>query len=214
MQGIISAFINGALSAYMVEVKSNIISGSLAHKNLKIAELEIFPDALLQHGLPILIKKGLIKNVEIRAPTKITTEPITITIESVTIFANIYTRHPTPSEIINMKIRLLKSYKYFRKRYKPILGLLQKASFLSFFRSVMSNIIIEINNLHVRIEHSSKSNLDSVSQNISPNLSTEPSINTKYSNIDDDPLDNDYDDKNTKQKECHHFKKFQSNSSN
>lgn len=211
MQGIISAFINGALSAYMVEVKSNIISGSLAHKNLKIAELEIFPDALLQHGLPILIKKGLIKNVEIRAPTKITTEPITITIESVTIFANIYTRHPTPSEIINMKIRLLKSYKYFRKRYKPILGFLQKASFLSFFRSVMSNIIIEINNLHVRIEHSSKSNLDSVSQNISPNLSTEPSINTKYSNIDDDPQDNDYDDKNTKQKECHHFKKFQSN---
>lgn len=207
MQNIISAFINGALSAYMVEVKSKSITGSLTHKNLIISELEIFPDALLQHGLPILIKKGLIKNVDIHIPTKITTEPVKITIESVTIFANIYTRHPSPNEIINMKIRLLKSYKYFRKRYKPILGLLQRASFLSFFRTIMSNVIMEIKHIHIRIEYSPKINLDS----INPDTFSKPINDKKHTNIvlpDDDIDDDNNVSKKSKTKSINIFKKL------
>lgn len=71
--------------------------------------------------------------------------------------------------MINMKIRLLKSYKYFRKRYKPILGLLQKASFLSFFRSIMSNVIIEIKHIHINVEYSPQSNLDFINLEESSN---------------------------------------------
>lgn len=204
MQNIISAFINGALSAYMTEVKSNSIGGSLAHKNLKIAELEVFPDALLQHGLPILIKKGFIKNVDIQAPDKITTEPIIITIESVTILGSIYSRHPTPSEMINMKIRLLKAYKYFRKRYKLLLGFLQKDSFISLFRSIMSNVIVEVKQIHIRIEYSSKISLD-LSDPDSPTISTKPPPspppNQKYTNIVYyQPPEEDEDDKKAKTK--------------
>ena len=63
MQNLIGTFINGAISAYMIDVKKNDISGSITQKNLDISQLEIFPDALLQHNIPLLIKHGSIKNV-------------------------------------------------------------------------------------------------------------------------------------------------------
>ena len=152
MQNLIGTFINGAISAYMVEVKKHDISGSLTQKNLDISQLEIFPDALLQHGIPLLIKKGTIKNVSIQMPTKFKTDPIIITIDSVTILCSLADHNMTPETLFKMKLHMLKSYKIFRKCYKLILGLIPNHNILSIYRTIMSNIIFEIINIHVTSE--------------------------------------------------------------
>lgn len=162
MQNIIKTFINGAISAYMVEVNKSDISGSLTQKNLVISQLDIYPDALLQHGIPLFIKNGSIKNVVIHIPTKFKTDPILITIDSVTILAVLSNNNPTPETIANMKLRMLKAYKYFRKCYKLILALLSNNSFLSVFRTIISNVIMEIKHIHVQIEYLPKESSDQI----------------------------------------------------
>ncbi|KAK8838342.1 hypothetical protein M9Y10_035765 [Tritrichomonas musculus] len=150
----------------MTEVKKRNISGSLTRKNLEISQLEIFPDALLQHNVPLLVKKGTIKNINIQIPTKFKTDPITLTIDSVTILCSICTHDPVPDEIINMKFHMLKAHQYFRKCYKMILGYLHKESFFSFVRLIMSNLIMEVNHIHIQIEYSSRSHFDLTIPNI------------------------------------------------
>ena len=144
MQSIIKDFVNGAVSAYMTEINKENISGSLTKKNLDISQLEIFPDALLQHGFPLLIKKGTIKNISIKVPTKFKTDPVKITIDSVIILGSLCTHDPTRDEIINMKSHILEAYQFFRKRYKMLLGMMPKQSFLSIVRTIFSNIIFEV----------------------------------------------------------------------
>ncbi|OHS97176.1 hypothetical protein TRFO_36665 [Tritrichomonas foetus] len=152
MQGIIKNFINGAVSAYMTEVVTKNISGSLAHQNLDIAELEIFPNALLQHGVPLEIKKGTIRNIRIQVPTRFLSDPIKVTIDSVTIVGSLCNNVPTPQDFVKMKIHMLEAYELFRKRYKNLLGLLPTENFVNTSLKIFSNIIFEINNIFVQIE--------------------------------------------------------------
>ena len=44
-------------------------------------------------------------------------DPIKISIDSVTILCSLCSQNPTPETLINMKIHMLKAYKYFRKCY-------------------------------------------------------------------------------------------------
>lgn len=155
MQSIIKDFVNGAVSAYMTEINKKNISGSITKKNLDISQLEIFPDALLQHGLPLLIKKGTIKNISIHIPTKFKTDPVKIKIDSVVILGSLCTHDPTRDEVINMKIHMLNAYQFFRKRFKMMLGIMPKQGFLSIVRTIFSNIILDINHIHIHIEYPS-----------------------------------------------------------
>lgn len=155
MQSIIKDFVNGAVSAYMTEINKKNISGSITKKNLDISELDVFPDALLQHGLPVLVKKGTIKNISIHIPTKFRTDPVKIKIDSVVILGSLCTHDPTRDEVINMKIHMLNAYQFFRKRFKMLLGIMPKQGFLSIVRTIFSNIILDINHIHVIIEYPS-----------------------------------------------------------
>ncbi|KAK8846214.1 hypothetical protein M9Y10_020220 [Tritrichomonas musculus] len=190
MQSIIKDFMNGVVSAYMTEVNKKNISGSITKKNLDISELEIFPDALLQHGVPLLVKKGTIKNISIQIPIKFKTEPVKITIDSVTILGSLCTHNPTREQIIDMKIHMINAYHFFRKRFKMLLGIMPKQSFLSIIRTIFSNIILDINHIHVQIEYPTgsidtfdESNLDFSSSKFSLSKSSQRFSSSRQSDM-------------------------------
>lgn len=157
MEGLIKNFINGAISAYMRNVTQQNVSASITKMNLDISELDIFPNALLQHGCPLEIRKGTIKNIKIKVPPKFRTQPIIVSIDEVTILCRVCTRPPTPEDIIKMKVHLLDAYELFRSRYKLLLSMIPKPTFISLMMRIFGNIIFDIKNIHLHIEYPSDS---------------------------------------------------------
>ena len=150
---IIKNFINGAISAYMSEVGNDKVSASILKGALDIEQLEISRFALMQHGIPIEILKGLVNKVQIKVPPRFQVDPCVIVIDSVSILAQFPTKFPTKEELFEMRENLLKAHEYFLKTYKKLLKLPTGDLMDSIIYKLLANVTFIINHINVRIEY-------------------------------------------------------------
>ena len=119
--------INAALSAYTVGLKKEMLRMSFLNSNFEMNNLELSKYALLQHDLPIIIKKGLIKNIRAFIPWKsFMTEPLILKISDIMVTCKCLCSKdailPSIKETEEMKNQQLSAHETFKSTIKSLLS--------------------------------------------------------------------------------------------
>ncbi|KAK8887601.1 hypothetical protein M9Y10_038652 [Tritrichomonas musculus] len=157
LNSVIGDFINAALSAHMDEINKNAVDSKLLSNQLYISEISLYKFALLQYQLPLIIKTGIIKGIDIRIPfTGVSKEPSKITINDVAILCTLCTGNPrtiiTANDMYQLRERQLEAHDLFKLKYKNILKILPFDKLKNLSKKMMNSITIEITHFHLRIE--------------------------------------------------------------
>ena len=127
--------INAALSAYTVGLKKEMLKMSLINSHFEMSNLELSKYAVLQHELPIIIEKGLIKSIHAFIPwATLMTEPLILKFSDIMISCKCLCAKdaifPSIKETQEMKNRQLAAHESFKSTIKSLLILLCQPSIL------------------------------------------------------------------------------------
>lgn len=150
-------FINGAISAHTSRIKNQDVSLKFFQNSFNITELELYKFALFQYGFPIVIKCGIIKNIEIIVPwTTFQTDSVKITIDDIFILATFPGSDPenfiSDQDLYDIREHQLAAHHEFSKKFNNILKQISSQKLSQIVKRVMHSCSIEIKNLHLRIE--------------------------------------------------------------
>ena len=150
-------FINGAISAHTSQIRNQDVSLKFLQNSINITELELYKFAFFQYGFPIIIKQGIIKNIDIVVPwATFQFDPVKITIENIFILASFPGDDPTnfitDQDLHDIREHQLAAHHEFSKRFYKILKQISSQKLSQIAKRTMHSCSIEIKNLHVRIE--------------------------------------------------------------
>ncbi|OHT12547.1 hypothetical protein TRFO_03541 [Tritrichomonas foetus] len=157
LNGVIGDFINAAVSSHISGINKSTVASKLLQSRLTINELELYKYAILQYSAPLIIKNGLIRNIEIRLPfTGIKKEPSKISIDYVAILSTLCLGDPenfiSLDDLYKLREHQLEAHELFKKKYKSILKILPFEKLKKLSQKTMTNFTVEIINFHFRIE--------------------------------------------------------------
>lgn len=157
LNSVIGDFINAALSAHMDEINKNAVDSKILNNQLFISEISLYKYALLQYQMPLIIKMGIIKGIDIRIPfTGVSKEASRITINDVAIVCTLCTGNPrviiTSNDLFQLRERQLEAHDLFKQKYKNILKILPFDKLKGLPKRMMNNFTVQIEHFHLRIE--------------------------------------------------------------
>ena len=154
--------INATLSAYFDGLTRESFKLSVLNSNFEMNNLEIYSNAFLQHEVPIIVEKGIIKSIKSSIPWKsFMTDPLIIEINDIVVNCRCLcwpkSIYPTQEEIIKMKEHQLKSHELFKSKFMTLLTLSTKNFLKSMYFGYSSKAKVLINRINIRIEFGSES---------------------------------------------------------
>lgn len=156
INGVIGDFINAALSAHVDELTKNAVNSNLFNNQLSISELQLYKYSLFQYSLPLIIKHGIIKNVQITIPFISKQDRSRIIISDVAIVATLCLGDPRQyinlRELYLLREHQLEAHELFKQKYKTIVKILSSDKIKGLSQKMMNDLAIEITNFHFRIE--------------------------------------------------------------
>ena len=121
-------FINAIIYSYCDEFIKNALRFELSKTNLRIQNLEFYPLSLLQHGLPLLVEKGIIENITMNLPkhgnSNKSSDKFKILIEDIFIHANFLAapnqKLPTHEDVKRMESHMYRTHSMFKEKFLPL----------------------------------------------------------------------------------------------
>ena len=157
MNALIGDFINAAVSAHISNIHKSAVNSNLLNGKLSISELELYKYMLLQYHMPIIIKKGIVRSIDIKLPiTNMKKGQSEIIIQDVMIVATLCLGDPelyvSEEELFQLREHQLEAHELFKKKYKAIIKFLSLEKLKKFSKTTLSDFKMLINNFHFRIE--------------------------------------------------------------
>ncbi|OHS97356.1 hypothetical protein TRFO_36452 [Tritrichomonas foetus] len=150
-------FINGALSAHTAKIKNQNVSLMIFKNAMNITELELYKFALFQYGIPVIIKCGIVKNVDVVIPwVTFQSDPVKISIDDIYILASFPGDDPksfvSDQDIFDIREHQLAAHYQFSKNFKNILKQISTKTLEEIAQRFLHCFSLTIKNLHIRIE--------------------------------------------------------------
>ena len=155
---IISDFVTALILSYSKELDKKKVSLSLRKSKLEIRDLELYQYALLQHGLPIVIEKGIIESIEIDLPSAINIfkDPIRVNIKNVLIAGQCICApgmaFPSRKEIFSIREHELDANNVFKSAFYNAFNTFTASAFNDTFLKVFGKLVVTVENIKVNID--------------------------------------------------------------
>jgi len=152
----ISDIINSSISAYFDGITKDSLRLSMLSSNFELKNLELNKYALLQHDIPILVDKGIIKSIKSTIPWKsFMTDPLRIHIEDVLLSLNCLcwddSIYPSYQDILAMKEHQLSAHEIFKSKFKSMMSVVSQSFLKSMYFGFSSKAKVQIDRINIRI---------------------------------------------------------------
>ena len=153
--------INAALSAYTVDLKKDMLKMSLFNSNFEMNNLELYKYALLQHDIPIIIERSIVKSIRSYIPWKsLMNDPMVLKISDIMISCKCLCSKdaifPKPEEIQELKNHQIQAHELFKSKIKSLLNVVSSSFLTNTILGVVAKAKLQIDRMNVRIEFGEK----------------------------------------------------------